>query len=209
MKADHLEIRLAGSGGQGQVLAAVILADAAGLYEGYNVVQTQDYGPESRGGSSKAEVIITTDEEVDYPKVTNPDIFLAMSQAAYDKYIGSVGEGGVVLADSTWVRQVSPPPAGVTVYVLPLTEIARDEVGKALVANVVALGALAVLTEVVSEGSMEKAILDRVPRGTEDINRRALAAGYNAGRKARAVPAKGNGGAVALDRKQIQRGREG
>lgn len=181
--ADRLEVRLAGSGGQGQILAAMILADAAGVYEGYNVVQTQDYGPESRGGSSKAEVIITSAGEVDYPKVSRPDILLAMSQAAYDKYAASVREGGVILVDSTWVKD-TPVRSPARLVCLPLTAIARDGVGRPMVANVVALGALAALTGVVSAAALEKAVLARVPKGTEEINRKALAAGFAAAREA-------------------------
>lgn len=177
----HLEVRLAGSGGQGQVLAAIILADAAGLYDGYHVVQSQDYGPESRGGASKAEVILDARGEVDFPKVGRPDVLVAMSQAAYDKYAASVREGGLILADSTWVRTLSPKPRAV-IRALPLTAIARDRVGRALVANVVALGALAALTGAVSFRALERAVLARAPRGTEEINRRALAAGYEAGK---------------------------
>lgn len=181
--ARRVEIRLAGTGGQGQVLAAIILANAAALHDGYNVVQTQDYGPESRGGSSKAEVIIT-DGEIDYPKVTRPDILLAMSQEAFHRYAGSVREGGLIIADTTWVKDTAVPTPG-RVVGIPLTAIARDKVGKALVANVVALGALTALTDAVSFEAVEKAVLARVPRGTEELNRRALRAGFEAAEAAR------------------------
>ncbi len=178
----RVEVRLAGTGGQGQVLAAIILAEAAGIYEGRNVVQSQDYGPESRGGASKAEVIITDEAEVDYPKVTQPDVLLAMSQDAFAKYAPSVRGGGMIIADSGWVHG-DGAPAGVNLYRLPLTDIAREETGRALAANVVALGAIAALAGVVSLEALEKAVLARVPRGTEEINRRALLAGYRAGRE--------------------------
>ncbi len=183
-QARRLEIRLAGTGGQGQILAAIILADAAALYDGFNVVQTQDYGPESRGGASKAEVIIT-DGEVDYPKVTRPDALLAMSQQAFTRYAPAVREDGLILADTTWVKDASAAPTGVRLVGIPLTAIARDEVGKALVANVVALGALAALTGAVSREALERAVLARVPKGTEELNRRALEAGYLAAGAAR------------------------
>lgn len=177
----RVEVRLAGTGGQGQVLAAIILAEAAGIYEGRNVVQTQDYGPESRGGASKAEVIITDEPEVDYPKVSRPDILLAMSQDAFAKYAPSVRDGGMVIADSVWVKGDTVPP-GVRLYRLPLTDIARDQTGRPLAANVVALGAIAALSGVVSRDAMERAVMARVPRGTEEANWKALRAGYEAGR---------------------------
>ncbi len=176
------EVRLAGTGGQGQVLAAIILADAAGLHAGYNVVQTQDYGPESRGGASKAEVILTTDPEVDYPKATAPDVLVAMSQPAFDRYAAGVRPGGVVLADSTWVR--AAPSGKARVLPLPLTQAARERLGRALVANVVALGALAAVFPPVPLEALERAVLRRAPRGTEDLNRRALQLGYAMGRQA-------------------------
>lgn len=181
---EHVEIRLAGTGGQGQVLASIILAEAAGIYEGYTVAQTQDYGPESRGGASKAEVVITSDREVDYPKVTTPDLLVAMSQDAYNKYCGDVKPGGVVIVDTAWVRDTSvPSPA--TVYRLPITDIAREKVGKALAANVVALGAVTAFLNLISLESMEKAVLGRVPKGTEEMNRQALRAGYEAAKAKR------------------------
>lgn len=187
---DHYEVRLAGSGGQGQVLAAVMLADAAALYDGYHVVQSQDYGPESRGGASKAEVILARDGEVDYPKVTRPDALLAMSQAAYDRYVATVREGGLVLVDSTWVRDTALRPHA-ALHALPLTKLARDEVGRALVANVVALGALAALTGVVSRPALEAAVARRAPAGTAELNLRALAVGYEAGERLRSGDGKG------------------
>ncbi len=176
------EVRLAGTGGQGQVLAAIILADAAGLHAGYNVVQTQDYGPESRGGASKAEVILTTEPEVDYPKVTEPDVLVAMSQPAFDRYARAVRRGGMVLADSTWVR--APAAGAARVVSLPLTQAARERLGRALVANVVALGALAALFPPVPLAALERAVLRRAPRGTEELNRRALHLGYEMAREA-------------------------
>lgn len=180
MTKERLELRLAGTGGQGQILASIILADAAAVFEGLNAVQTQDYGPESRGGASKAEVIITTGE-VDYPKVTHPDLLLAMSQDGFNKYARTVREGGIILVDSAWVKDTLATPPGTTVHRLPLTEIARDKVGKALVANVVALGAIVAVTDAISLEALEQAVLARAPKGTEELNRKALHAGYEAG----------------------------
>lgn len=168
-----LEIRLSGSGGQGLILAGVILADAA-IREGKNAVQTQSYGPEARGGASKAEVIISSDE-IDYPKVSSPDVVLVMSQEAADKYAATVKKGGFLVVDSTYVKAIPPTPA--QVYSLPISRVAKEKVGKELVANIVALGILAGLTGVVSPQALQQALMSRVPKGTEELNLRALELG--------------------------------
>jgi 2-oxoglutarate ferredoxin oxidoreductase subunit gamma len=169
------EIRLSGEGGQGIVLAGVILAEAAAIYDGKNATQTQVYGPESRGGASKAEVIIS-DEEIDYPKAMSVDLLLALTQAAADKYGREVRPSGIIILDSSKV--VTPPRGSFAVHPLPIIETAKDAVGKAMVANIVSLGAIVGLSKVVSRQSIERAILARVPKGTEDLNRRALEAGF-------------------------------
>jgi 2-oxoglutarate ferredoxin oxidoreductase subunit gamma len=169
------EIRLAGSGGQGLILAGIILAEAAGVYDGKFVCQTQSYGPEARGGASKAEVVIS-DAEIDYPKAIQPDVLLALNQKSLDAYSGDLKRGGALLVDADLVKEV---PLGQALAV-PFTRIARDELGKTMVANIVALGALAQLTGAVSLKSLEAAVLARVPKGTEDLNKKALAAGVRA-----------------------------
>jgi 2-oxoglutarate ferredoxin oxidoreductase subunit gamma len=169
------EIRLSGEGGQGIVLAGVILAEAAAIYDGKNATQTQVYGPESRGGASKAEVIIS-DEEIDYPKAMSVDLLLALTQAAADMYGREVRPSGIIILDSSKV--VTPPRGSFAVHPLPIIETAKDAVGKAMVANIVSLGAIVGLSKVVSRQSIERAILARVPKGTEDLNRRALEAGF-------------------------------
>ncbi|MEW6547621.1 MAG: 2-oxoacid:acceptor oxidoreductase family protein [Bacillota bacterium] len=171
------EVRLAGSGGQGLITAGIILADAA-VRAGWNVVQTQSYGPESRGGAARAEVIIS-DEDIDYPKVTRPDLLLVMTQVACGRYAGSLKEGGLLLADGDLVGDV--PPGPYRVLRVPMTRIAREEVGRDIAANIVALGVLAAVTEIVPPGPLEQAVLARVPRQTEDLNRRALRAGMAIG----------------------------
>lgn len=173
------EIRLSGSGGQGLILAGIILAEAA-IKEGKNAVQTQSYGPEARGGASKAEVIIGEDE-IDYPKVTNPDVLLALTQEACDKYSGSIKSGGTLIVDSTYVAEV--PKTNANVYSFPITRMAKEEVGKELVANMVALGVLTGLTGVVSQESLEEAVLARIPKGTEQLNKKALTLGFTVARE--------------------------
>ncbi len=169
------EIRLSGEGGQGSVLAGVILAEAAAIYDVKNATQTQVYGPESRGGASKAEVIIS-DEEIDYPKAMSVDLLLALTQAAADKYGREVRPSGIVILDSSKV--VTPPRGSFAAHSLPIIETAKEAVGKTMVANIVSLGAIVGLSKVVSRQSIERAILARVPKGTEDLNRRALEAGF-------------------------------
>jgi 2-oxoglutarate ferredoxin oxidoreductase subunit gamma len=180
----YKEIRLSGTGGQGLILAGIILAEAAGVYDGYDVIQTQSYGPEARGGASRAEVIIA-DDVIDFPKVTSPDVVLIMSQQACDRYGQHVKPGGIVLVDDTSVSSI-PSLEDACVVTLPITEIARHDVGRQVVANVVALGALVGVTGIVTPDAMEKAISSRVPRGTEELNMKAFNIGLERGREARA-----------------------
>ena len=175
------EIRLAGSGGQGLILAGIILAEAAGVYDGKFVCQTQSYGPEARGGASKAEVVIS-DAEIDYPKAIRPDVLLAMNQKSLEVFSSDLKPGGLLLVDADLVSEF---PASRAVA-LPFTRIAR-EAGSAMAANIVALGALIQLTGAVSLESLTAAVLARVPKGTEELNRRALAAGVAAAKTAGTV----------------------
>lgn len=175
---ERFEVRLSGSGGQGLIIAGVILAEAAAIYDGKFVCQTQSYGPEARGGASKAEVVIS-DEIIDYPKAIKPDILLAMSQKACDSYFFDLKSSGSLIVDSTFVKQA---PTSMAVAI-PFTQIARNTVGKEMVANIVALGSLAVLTKVVSLKSLEAALLNRVPPKTKELNLKALEAGIEAAKE--------------------------
>lgn len=170
------EVVFTGFGGQGIVLSGVILARAA-LYDKKGVVQTQSYGPEARGGACRAEVIIS-DDVVYYPFVEEADILVAMSQEALDKYINSIRKGGQLIIDSTTITQI-PQKAGVKLNKVAATDIASEKLGKIIVANIVMLGALTNLTGIVSREAMEKAVRESIPRGTEEINLKALEAGYN------------------------------
>ncbi len=176
------EIRLSGSGGQGIILMGIILAEAIGIYEGRFVAQTQSYGPEARGGSSKSEVIVS-DEEIDYPKAMKTDLFLAMNQKSCDEYYSDLKPGGLLIVDSTYVAQVPVAKA----IQIPFTRIAREKFKREMVANIVALGALIQLTPIVTPKAMESAVLARVPKGTEKLNRDALKAGMAAAKRAKKV----------------------
>ena len=168
-------IRLSGEGGQGLVLAGIILAEAASLYDGRHAVQTQAYGPESRGGASKSEVLIS-EAEIDYPKAGDVDLLLALTQEAAAKYGARVKPGGVAVVDAGRVLKV--PEGPFATYALPIIETARERVGKAVVANIVALGVIVGISGAVTREGLERAVLDRVPKGTEGLNRRALEAGF-------------------------------
>ena len=172
-----VEISMGGSGGQGLVLMGLIMAEAAGVYEGRQVTQSQLYGPESRGGASRSDVIMS-DEEIDYPEVEHPDVLFAFNQLAADKFTPNLKKGGTVIYDSTFVSD--PPLIEGRAYQLPITRLARERLGREIVANIVALGAITVLTGVVSQEAVTRAVMGRVPKGTEEINQRALQVGFEA-----------------------------
>ena len=169
------QIRLSGTGGQGLILAGIILAEAA-LLDNKLAIQSQSYGPEARGGSSKSEVIIDT-KQIHYPKITVPDVVLAMSQEACGKYTSDLTGEGILITDSLFVQKL-PDAKYKEVYQLPITHTAKEELGKALFSNIIALGALVRITGCVSMESLTKAVLDRVPKGTEELNEKAIKLGY-------------------------------
>ena len=168
----RFEIRLAGAGGQGMILAGLILAEAAAIHDGKNASQSQSYGAEARGGASRSEVIIS-DSEIIYPKVTDADLLLCMSQEAYDRYSHELRKDSILIVDSVNVERV---PAG-RAYWVPITEIAEEATGRRITANMVGLGLVVGLTRVVSRRAIEAAVLARAPQGTEEMNLKALAAG--------------------------------
>jgi 2-oxoglutarate ferredoxin oxidoreductase subunit gamma len=175
---DRYELRLAGEGGQGMILAGVILAEAAAVYDGLNAVQTQSYGPEARGGASRSEVVVARGE-IDYPQVMAADLLLCMSQEACDKFYGQVKEDGLIVVDSGSVSRVPSHRA----ICVPITQIAEEATGRRITASTVALGLVSGLTGVVTHEALKKAVGDRVPAGTEEINLKALAAGFSEGER--------------------------
>ena len=175
---DRYEIRFSGSGGQGIITLAVIFAEAAGVYSGKYVCQTQSYGPEARGGKSKAEVVIS-DTPIDYPKALGLDLLLAMNQAACDAYFFDLNNDGILVIDKGLVEQAPTS----RVVALPFTQIAREETGREMTANMVALGAVGLLSGQVDLALLEKALLTRIPAGTEDMNSAAFRCGVEEARK--------------------------
>ena len=172
------ECRLCGSGGQGIILAGIILAEAAAIYEDKHVSQVQDYGPAARGDSSKTDVVIS-DEEIYYPKSRKLDLLVALSQRAYDDNKYDLKDDGLLIVDSNNVR----PEKGGRIKKIAMTEIARDEVQSPLSLNMVALGTIAALDGAAKIDSIKKSMLARVPSATKEKNLAALMAGYNAASK--------------------------
>lgn len=170
-----IEIRLSGSGGQGILLAATLLAEAA-LATGKQVIQTQSYGPEARGGASKAEVIISS-EEIDYPEVRSPDVTLCLSQPAFDKYAWLSPPGSLIVIDSGLIRPF--PVRGVEVLGAPFVMLATQEFGRPVVANIMALGALANRKSLAERQALESALGRRLPAKLLELNQRALAFGFS------------------------------
>ena len=157
------EIRIGGFGGQGVILAGIILGKAASIFDENEAVQTQSYGPEARGGASKCEVVVS-DDEIDYPKVQSPDILVAMSNEALIKYIVDLKDEGTLIVDpgTTDVEDVRDfiDQHNIKVYEAPATKTANDEIGLKIVANIVMVGAITKITEVISkEAAMKAAFL--------------------------------------------------
>ena len=171
--SNRYEMRFAGSGGQGVILASVILAEAA-VISGINAVQSQAYGPEARGGVSKAETILSKDY-IWYSKVTRPSFLLALTQASLDKYSKELAEQAVVMIDdSLTVPDWLDPSA---VIAVPILKTTREKVGKAFTANIVAVGAINEALSLFDHDSLLEGIRRHIPAGTEELNRKALEEG--------------------------------
>ena len=177
-----VEMRFSGSGGQGILLAAAIIAEGATAL-GKQVVSTQSYGPAARGGASKAEVIVS-DEEIDYPEVDAPMLSLCLSQAAYSKYAADTRPGGLLLYDSGLVEP-DDTVAGCELCGLPFTQASQDELGKKVVANSVAVGALVEVSGVLPADAVEQAVVNRVPERFRELNTKAFRLGRRLAAEAR------------------------
>jgi 2-oxoglutarate ferredoxin oxidoreductase subunit gamma len=173
------EVRFAGFGGQGVILSGIILGRATVLYEGHYAFQTQSIGPEARGGVSRAEVVISTDNSRDYPKVRELDILVAMNQESMDTYSKDLKAGKTMLYDPDMMAN-EPKLEGVNVYPIPATKTAY-ELGNKIVANVVMLGALITTTKIISKESLIKAVCEAVPPKFKDLNMKALEKGFELG----------------------------
>ncbi len=174
------DIRIAGFGGQGILMCGIVIAKAASLYDQIYAVQTQSYGPEARGGASRTEVVIS-DEQIDYPKVENPEIFVAMSHEALMKYIDDIHEEAILIIDPDLVyeEQIQDiiEEKKLQFYKAKATATADNKIGRKIVANIVMLGSFVKATGIISQEAAKKAILDSVPPGTEDMNLQAFEEG--------------------------------
>jgi 2-oxoglutarate ferredoxin oxidoreductase subunit gamma len=180
MEVQRYEILLSGSGGQGIILAGLIIAET-GIRQNLQVVQTASYGPESRGGASRSEVVLSG-TKIDYPAVTEPDFVITLTQEAADKYASEVRPGGIVLFDTTWVEKI---PQGIhgRVSAFPLTEEASVRFGKALVANVIALGFFAELNPLVTADMLHEVLMEKVPKHYREMNEAAFTFGRELAKK--------------------------
>ena len=172
------QVRIAGFGGQGIVLAGKILGQAAAIHEGANAVMTQSYGPEARGGACSADVIASA-ARIHYPRVTRPDILVLMSEEAARTYGPKAAEDATVLVNEDLVKTV-PEGAGLRVFKIPATKIA-ESLGRRIMANIVMLGFVSAVTGVVSREAMREAVLQNIPPGTEKMNLAAFDAGCEHG----------------------------
>jgi 2-oxoglutarate ferredoxin oxidoreductase subunit gamma len=170
------EMRLAGSGGQGVIIAGTILAEA-GIFAGYNVIQTQNYGPEARGGTSVSEVIIS-DAEIDYPKTLGLDILLAFNQRACDENLRDMKPHGLVMVDADLVNYVF----WVNVVRAPFSRLSQTKYKEQKFANILAVGVLTPFCPWFSTHSIHKAISKRMPEGTIQSNLSAFRQGFKLGR---------------------------
>jgi len=167
-------IVFSGSGGQGVITASIILAEAAALYEDLNAVQTQAYGPEARGGATRADVILSKDP-IRYPKVTHPNYLVCLTQEAYNKFAGIIRPGGLLLTDSNYVkleRKVDARQVELGMY-----EAVVKKIGKPIVFNICMLGALLGLTQMMKVETLEKVLEKRIPPDFMELNKKALRLG--------------------------------
>lgn len=170
----NYEIRLSGSGGQGLILAGIILARAA-MYDEYKVTQTQSYGPESRGGSSRADVIISN-KEIFFPEATNFNCLLALTQEACDKYLFDLRDEGTLIIDTTFVKNLAL--AADNTFELPFTEITQERLGSPISTNVVSLAFLVKVTGIVSPKALEESLRNTVKPAFISLNLRAMELGF-------------------------------
>jgi 2-oxoglutarate ferredoxin oxidoreductase subunit gamma len=169
------DLTIAGVGGQGSILAGVILGSAAVTYDNKYATQTQAYSSELRGGFAAAWVIVSN-APIEFPRVTHPDILVAQAQDSINRFAEVVKPDGILIVDSDMVQEI--PPNIKQKYTIPATSIARNQVKAAVTANMVMLGALCKVTQVVSRTALEQAIKKAVPKGKEQVNLEAFKLGY-------------------------------
>jgi len=172
------EIRVAGFGGQGVILSAIVIGKAASIVEGRHATMTQNFGPEARGGACSAQLVVS-DQPVLYPYVTNPHILVVMSQEAYAKFSPELRPGGLMLIEQDLVR-VTNIPVGTRIYGIPATRIA-EELGKRMVLNIVMTGFFGAISGLLQRDSLRKAIEMSVPSAFRELNLKAYDRGFDYG----------------------------
>jgi 2-oxoglutarate ferredoxin oxidoreductase subunit gamma len=163
------EIRISGFGGQGVVLSGQILGQAASIFDDGFSTLTQSYGPEARGGSCTAEVVLSR-EPIGYPYVQNPEVLILLSQEAYNKFKGNLSEKAIVIIDPDLVK--ADPSQDPSPLAIPANRMAR-KLGRVVVANIITLGFLAAVSDMISPEAIKQAVLASVPKGTEEFNSKA------------------------------------
>ena len=175
---ERLRMVFSGSGGQGVITAAIILAEAAVLYEGLNAVQSQSYGAEARGGATRSDVIIS-DTTIDYPKVIQPNLLVCLTQDAYNKFYEIIRPGGLLITDSRYVNINKKVDA--QQKEIPIFNTVMDTIGKPIVFNIAMLGTLISITGLMGPGSIMKVLEKRIPADFLDMNQQALDLGLKLG----------------------------
>jgi 2-oxoglutarate ferredoxin oxidoreductase subunit gamma len=172
------EIRIAGFGGQGVILSAIVLGKAASIFQGEFATMTQNFGPEARGGACSAQLVVS-DTPILYPYVTKPDILVVMSQEAYVRFIPELKDGGILIIEEDLVR-VSDLGKEIQVYSVPATRIA-ETLGKRMVLNSVMVGFFTAVTHLLDPDAVGKAVADSVPASFRDLNLKAFEKGLEYG----------------------------
>jgi len=173
------EIRLSGAGGQGMILAGIILAEAGVMVDKLNVSQSQSYGPESRGGASRAEVVFDEDQ-IDFPKVIKPDLLVCLTQEAFKQYGSDLKSYGVIIADRRIDSASIKPEFKDNIYLLDILDMAANEIGEEISANMIVLGIIArIIQKKISVEFIKKAIIEKVPSKTVDDNIEAFELGFD------------------------------
>jgi 2-oxoglutarate ferredoxin oxidoreductase subunit gamma len=172
------EIRIAGFGGQGVILSAIILGRAASIHQGAFATMTQSFGPEARGGACSAQLILS-ESPILYPYVTKPDILVVMSQEAYTRFVPELKDGGTLIVEQDLVR-VSELKPNTRVFSIPATRLA-EELGKRMVLNSVMVGFFTAVTQLLSKEAVSKAVSDSVPSSFRELNLKAFEKGFDYG----------------------------
>lgn len=167
-----------GSGGQGVITAAIIIAEAAVLYENLIAVQSQMYGPEARGGATRTDIIIS-DSKINYPKVTQPNVLVCLTQEAYNKFYPIIRPGGLLITDTRYVK--IQRKADAVQKELPMYQTVMEKIGKPIVFNIFMLGVVISMTQLVKPESIMKVLETRIPSGFLEMNRQALNLGMAMG----------------------------